>query len=132
MMLGLTYAYGGLREESLAEVAIATRLGPRDPFASPAILSTTGLCHFLAGRYSEAIEFERRAVQASSSFGTAWRTLAAAAGVAGDTETAASALAQAKRLQPNLSLDWVEKYHPIVRADDRAVYIDGLRKAGLR
>jgi adenylate cyclase len=47
-------------------------------------------------------------------------------------EIAASALAEAKRLQPSLSLEWVDKYHPIVRAQDRAIYSDGLRKAGLR
>jgi hypothetical protein len=42
-----------------------------------------------------------------------------------------SALAEAKRLQPNLTVDWVERYHPIVRVEDRAMYIEGLRKAGL-
>ena len=64
-------------------------------------------------------------------FGTAWRTLAAAAGNAGKLEQAAQALSEAKRLQPSLSVDWVEKYHPIVHARDRTVYIEGLRAAGL-
>jgi class 3 adenylate cyclase len=31
-----------------------------------------------------------------------------------------------------LSIAWVEKYHPIVRESDRAIYIEGLRAAGLR
>jgi hypothetical protein len=30
-----------------------------------------------------------------------------------------------------LSLEWVEKYYPIVRPEDRARYIEGLRRAGL-
>ena len=51
--------------------------------------------------------------------------------MAGDRETAVRALAEAKRLHPSLSVDWVEKYHPIVHAHDRALYIDGLRAAGL-
>ena len=42
-----------------------------------------------------------------------------------------TALAEAKRLQPELSADWVEKHHPLVRPEDRAIYIEGLRKAGL-
>ena len=65
-------------------------------------------------------------------FGTAWRTLAAAAGLAGEPDLAVRALTEAKRLQPNLTVDWVEKYHPIVRVEDRTMYIEGLRKAGLQ
>ena len=64
-------------------------------------------------------------------FGTAWRTLTAAAGLAGDLETARQGLVECKRLQPNLSIDWVEKYHPLIRSEDRARYIKGLRNAGL-
>jgi adenylate cyclase len=48
------------------------------------------------------------------------------------TGLAAQALGEAKRLQPNLSVDWVDKYHPIVRIEDRAMYIDGLHRAGLQ
>jgi len=55
-------------------------------------------------------------------FVSAWRTYAAAA---------ANALSQARRLQPSLSIEWVEKYHQIVSARHRAVYIQGLRAAGL-
>ena len=47
-------------------------------------------------------------------FGTAWRTYAAAAGMAGRQAEAARALKEAKRLQPALSVEWVERFHPIV------------------
>jgi adenylate cyclase len=85
----------------------------------------------MAKRYIEAIECERKAVQLRPHFGTAWRTMAAAAGLAGDPITASHALSQAQRLQPSLSVQWVEKYHPIVHAADRSMYVDGLRAAGL-
>jgi adenylate cyclase len=68
---------------------------------------------------------------ASPSFGTAWRSLTAAAGLAGHLDVAAEALAQIKQLQPNVSLAWIEKYHPIVHSKHRAMYIEGLRQAGL-
>ena len=58
-------------------------------------------------------------------------TLAAAAGLAGDVDIARSALAEANRVQPSLSVDWIERYHPLVRPEDRARFIEGLRKAGL-
>ena len=74
---------------------------------------------------------ERRAVQLRPNFGTAWRTLAAAAGLAGDQKVAAQALVEARRPDPGLSIDWLEKYHPIVHDHDRALFIQGLRAAGL-
>jgi hypothetical protein len=52
--------------------------------------------------------------------------------MAGDRETAAYALSQSKRLQPSLTVEWVEEYHGIVRPEDRARYIQGLRIAGLQ
>ena len=42
-----------------------------------------------------------------------------------------AALAQAKKLQPGLSLDWAIKYAPYVKQADLQRYVDGLRKAGL-
>ena len=130
MIIGSVYGYGGKAEEGLEHLAIATRLSPRD-HVEAATLSTAGLCHFMSGNYSEAVGLERRAVQLRPNFGTAWRTLAASAGRAGDVETAAAAIAEAQQLQPNLSIGWVRKFHPIITTADRERYIDGLRKAGL-
>ena len=63
--------------------------------------------------------------------GTAWRTLTAAAGLAGDIELARRGLTECRRLQPNVSIAWVDKYYPLIRTEDRARYIEGLRRAGL-
>lgn len=130
-ILGSAYGYGGIAEEGLQHLALAARLSPRD-YTHAATFSITGLCHFMAGRFAEAAECERRAVDLRPHFGSAWRTLAASAGMAGELEAAAEALAEARRLQPSLSLDWVARVHPIVREEDRARYMEGLRIAGLR
>jgi len=130
VILGVSYGYAGLAEEGLRQLEIATGLSPRD-HTQAANLSVEGLCHFIAGRYPEAITCERRAVQLRPNFGTAWRTLTAAAGQAGELDLARSALLECKRLQPSVSIAWVEQYHPIVRSEDRARYIEGLRRAGL-
>ncbi|QSY95340.1 adenylate/guanylate cyclase domain-containing protein [Rhizobium bangladeshense] len=130
VILAVTYAYAGLAEEGFRELKIANRLSPRD-FAQPANLSIEGLCHLIAGRYVDAVNAERRAVQLRPDYGTAWRTLIAAAGLAGDAELARQGLAECRRLQPNVSIAWVEKYHPLIRVEDRARYIEGLRIAGL-
>jgi TolB-like protein/Tfp pilus assembly protein PilF len=130
IILGAAYGYAGLAEDGLRQLELARRLSPRDQ-TQAASLSVEGLCHLVAGRYSEAVTAERRAVQMRPNYGTAWRTLTAAAGLAGDLEAARQGLSECKRLQPNVSVDWIEKYHPLIRFDDRARYIVGLRCAGL-
>lgn len=130
IIVGAAYGYAGLAEDGLRELELARRLSPRDQ-TQAASLSVEGLCHLVAGRYTEAASAERRAVQMRPNYGTAWRTLTAAAGLAGDMETARQGLAECKRLQPNVSIDWIEKYHPLIRFEDRSRYIEGLRCAGL-
>ncbi|MDX8480356.1 winged helix-turn-helix domain-containing protein [Mesorhizobium sp. VK24D] len=130
VILGCTYGYGSMPEDGLHHLAIADRLSPRD-FTQAANLSTTGLCHFVAKRFAQAAEYECRAVELRPHFGTAWRTLAASAGMAGDRALARQALSQARRLHPSLSVEWIEKHHPIVHERDRALYIKGLSIAGL-
>jgi tetratricopeptide (TPR) repeat protein len=130
-MLGAAYAHAGRIDEAIHHLAISTRLSPRD-ITEPPILFIYGLCHFITGRYPEAIVFSRRAVELRPHFSLPWRVLAAAAGLAGDRDTASHALSEAKRQQPSLSIDWIERYVPLVRSEDRARFIEGLRKAGLK
>ena len=35
-------------------------------------------------------------------------------------------------LQPELSTEWIERYYALVEREDRELYIQGLRKAGLK
>jgi len=53
------------------------------------------------------------------------------AGLAGDLPLAKSALVEALRMQPDLSLEWIERYYPMAHAGRRALYAEGLRHAGL-
>lgn len=131
VVLGATYGYGGMSDDGLNHCGLAARLSPRD-FAQAVNYSARGLCHFMAGRFPDAVGWERRAVALRPHFGSAWRTLAAAAGMARNLDVAASALSEAKRLHPSLSVEWVENHHPIVHDKDRLTYIEGLRAAGLK
>ena len=127
----MTYGYGGLSDDGLHHCGLAARLSPRD-FTQAVNFSARGLWHFMAGLFAEAEAWERRSVELRPHFGSAWRTLAAAAGKAGNLDVAARALSEAKRLHPSLSVEWVEKYHPIIHEGDRRVYVEELRAAGLR
>jgi adenylate cyclase len=63
----------------------------------------------------------------------AWRTLAAAAGKTGNLNVAAGALSEANRLHPSLSVEWVEKHHPIVQREGPFdLQIEWLGAAGLK
>jgi adenylate cyclase len=131
VVLGATYGYGGMSNDGLHHCGLAARLSPHD-FTQAVSFSVRGLCHFMAGRFAEAVEWERRAVELRPHFGSAWRTLAASAGKAGNLDVATRALSEAKRLHPSLSVEWIEKFHPIVYEKDRLIYIEGLRAAGLK
>jgi tetratricopeptide (TPR) repeat protein len=114
----------------LHHLDIALRLSPRD-FAAAGLYSAVGMCHLVAGRYGPAVEAERRAVALKPQFGSAWRTFAAAAGLADDLTAARHALTQALLFQPMLSLAWIEAHHPLADAGIRARYARGLAAAGL-
>ena len=57
--------------------------------------------------------------------------LTAAAGMAGNTELADTALQELRRAQPNVSLAWIAEFMPIKLAADREHYLEGFRRAGL-
>jgi predicted Zn-dependent protease len=130
MIFGSTYAHNGQGAEGLHHSALAEAMSPRDFSQSP-IHATRGLCHFMNRDYAEAVTHMRRAVQLKPHFASAWRTMAASAGLAGDVETAREAVAQCRRVQPGLTEDWMRSTHPIVHAEDRERFIAGLKAAGL-
>ena len=129
-MLGIAHTYAGLADIGAKNIGLALKLSPRDPQHAPYI-SALGLCHFINGRYSDAARLQNEAVTMRPHFVSAWRTLASASALSGNMEAAANALAEASRLQPGLSAEWIERYHPIVLERDRAPYLEGLRRAGL-
>ena len=129
-MLGMAHTYAGHSDLGAQHIGLALKLSPRDPQHAP-YLSALGLCHFIAGRYGEAARLQREAVTMRPHFVSAWRTLASASALSDDLDAATAALAEALKLQPNLSAAWIERHHPIVHEGHRATYLEGLRKAGL-
>lgn len=122
-------AAGYVHIDGLHHVAIAARLGPRD-YTQAANLSTAGLCHFMTGRFAETIDCKHRADQL--------RRTSAARGAPSPRPQASPASGKSRRrpwsrraASTPASIGWLEKYHPIVRDDDRALFIQGLRAAGL-
>jgi Zn-dependent M28 family amino/carboxypeptidase len=107
------------------------RLSPRDPFS--AIFCGAAATAQLVGRnYDEAMRLARESLRQRSDYVGAHRVLTAAAGMAGQHDAARSALQELRRVQPDISLSWVENNMPIKHDADREHFVEGLRRAGLQ
>ena len=104
-------------------------MSPHDPLKA-FFLSGTGVAHYYAHRYDEAIDWARKATLERPEFAAALRLLCASLAQAGRMEELPQALGKLHEVQPNISIAWIEKYVPYT---DRAMphFLDGMRKAGL-
>jgi hypothetical protein len=73
----------------------------------------------------------REGIRQRGDFVGAHRVLTAAAGIAGRNEVAKAALQELRRVQPNISLEWIAKEMPIKQDAEREHYLEGFRRAGL-
>ena len=129
-LLRLSLSYCGRWQEADEAARRALRLSPRDPY-SPVYMGIVAYAQFLGRKYEEAMRLCRDALRQRSDFVGAHRVLTAAAGLAGDKETAQAALQEVRRAQPNISLAWIASHMPIRDDADREHYLEGFRRAGL-
>ncbi|MBX9843001.1 MAG: winged helix-turn-helix domain-containing tetratricopeptide repeat protein [Xanthobacteraceae bacterium] len=127
---GLSLSYSGRWQEGDEAARRALRLSPRDPY-SAVYLGIAAYAQFLGRHYAEAMKLSREAIRQRSDFVGAHRVLTAAAGMAGETDVAKSALKDLKRAQPNISLAWISDHMPIRNGPDLHHYLEGFRRSGL-
>jgi TolB-like protein len=127
----VSLAYSGLWREAEAAAGRALRFSPRDPL-SALYYGAASYAQFVGHNYDKAIEFARDSIRLRSDFTGAHRVLTAAAGMAGDADTAAAALAALRRVQPDISIAWIASQMPIKFAPDMQHYLEGFRRAGLK
>jgi len=108
----------------------ALRLSPRDPFAA-IYCGIAAYAQYVGRDYEAAICFARESIRRRGDFVGAHRVLTAAAGIAGQRELAAAALAGLRRAQPDVSLAWITRRVPIRDAAETEHYLAGFRRAGL-
>jgi tetratricopeptide (TPR) repeat protein len=128
--LGWTLAFDGRSDQAIPHLEVAIRMSPHDP--QNAIFNTgLAVAHYLAGRYSEAIGFGRKAVQQRTAFTGGHRIYCASLAQAGQLEDARAELERLRELQPDISIAWIEKYGPYTPGP-MAQFLEGMRKAGLQ
>ena len=115
----------GRYEQAISDVQQAIRLSPRDPRIG-LWLVTLGDAELGLGHVDAAVDEYHKAIDAGWRAYQPYRSLAAAYALGGKMEEATSALAEARRLNPQLTLKW-EQTHSV----NIPSLLEGLRKAGL-
>jgi hypothetical protein len=105
-------------------------LSPRDPLAA-IYCGIAAYAQYVGCNYEEAMRLSREGIRQRGDFVGAHRVLTAAAAMAGQSDVAQVALMALRRVQPNVSLQWIAKEMPIKQDAEREHYLEGFRRAGL-
>ena len=118
----------GQFEQAKADLQQAMRLSPLDPRMG-AFLDKMGWAELGLGHFDAAIEASSKAIDAGSKVYFTYLCLATAHALKGDIDEAKTALTEARRLNPKLSVKWMmgSKSYP----NYSQPWYDALRKAGL-
>jgi TolB-like protein len=127
---GLTLAYCGRWQEAVPSVQRALRLSPHDPLAA-IYCGIASYAQYVGRNYDEAMRLAREGIRQRADFVGAHRVLTAAAAMAGADNVANAALQELRRVQPNISIDWIARQMPIRHDGEREHYLEGFRRAGL-
>jgi tetratricopeptide (TPR) repeat protein len=131
--------YGGSIEEVIPLEEQAIRRSPHDPQIGT-WYGSIGMVHLLQSRTEEAIGWLEKARSAAPAKPFNHLPLAAAYGLSGDVDRAATELAEARRLRGKGSFSSIARMKagglwgslsPKIRTLFEATYVAGLRKAGM-
>ena len=108
----------------------AIRMSPHDPQNA---IFNVGLAaaHYLAGRYTEAVDCSRKASQQRSDSPQVIAFTARAWRRPGQIDEARAALARLQEMHPDNSIAWIEQHVPYTPGP-MAKFLEGMRKAGLQ
>ncbi len=129
-LFGLVLAWASKARQALEEIEWAMRLSPRDVMNGHYPI-VRGVAHFIAGDYEGMVVEARDAVRQRPDSVGAYRVLAVGCAHLGKFDEARAAAERLKELQPGITLGWAERNIPIANPNDRARYVEGLRRAGL-
>jgi adenylate cyclase len=115
----------GRYEQAKADAERAIRLSPRDILVGYFNV-IVGDAEINLGHFDAAIDAYRKAIDSGVNTFFVYTNLAAANAHAGKMDEAKAALAEARRLNPAITVKWMKEHTPNLPA-----VFDGLRKAGL-
>jgi hypothetical protein len=86
---------------------------------------------FVAERYDEGIAWARRGEEEHSDWPGVYRVLAANCGQTGRMEEGRTAVAELKRVAPDITVETTRVQMPFENPADQERYLEGLRKVSL-
>lgn len=128
---GLANSYLGRHAEAIEQIGRAQCLSPHDPHAFFFDMALM-MPYYLRHDFAMAATFGRRAVELNPGFSSTYKGYLATLGQLGLEQEAARIRARLLALEPAFSVSNALQRSPLVLSDDRALYADGLRRAGLR
>jgi TolB-like protein/Flp pilus assembly protein TadD len=128
--LSLTLALAGQSDQAITHAEQAIRMSPHDP-QNAICFTALAAAHYQAGRYGEAVNFGRKAVQQRSGWAPGLRIFCASLAQAGQIDEARAELDHLKKLHSDISIAWIEKNVPYT-AGPMAKFLEGMRKTGLQ
>ena len=120
----------GEHEEAINRFERGMRLSPFDSLIFRA-QGGTAQAHLLSGRFNEASLWADKALRERRGYRPAIRVAAASNALAGRMTEAQTAMAYLREIDPDLRLSNLRQLIPLRRAQDLALFADGLRRAGL-
>ena len=104
---------------------------PRDPFLGCLAMASPPMRSLSDAALMRAMQARARERSGGVlDFVSAYRLLAAAAAMAGDNDLAKAMIQEVRRVQPDITLDWMARQMPVNEAQ-RERYAEALRRAGL-
>jgi len=128
---GLANSYLGRQTEAIEQIGRAQLLSPHDPHAFFFDMALM-MPYYLRRDFAMAATLGRRAVELNPGFSSTYKGYLATLGQLGQEEEAARIRARLLALEPAFSISNALQRSAMVLPDDRALYADGLRRAGLR
>ena len=127
--LGWAQVLAGNPQAAIAASLRAQRLNPQGPMVW--IYENLALAYWEVGRYAEALELARQLVATQPAYFTGYAYIAMNAIALGKIDEARAAIAEGRRVQPDLSLALMQGYFGVSRPEVDARRNDALRAAGL-
>lgn len=121
-------------QSSIEYLEKGLRRSPRDPNIG-ILYSALGRAHLLLGRWRESIDYSLRSRVTAPTLIVVHLALAAAYAQVGDKAQAEASLADARKIEPNVSFAWLDahawSFEPAYLRFAETTFYQGLRKAGL-
>jgi TolB-like protein/Tfp pilus assembly protein PilF len=127
---GFLRVWNGEHDNAIERFARAMRLSPLDP-ESYRMQAGMAMAHMFEGRLVAASSWAEKAFRDLPSFLLVAAIVAASHALTGRTEEGRRAMDHLRALDPSLRISNLRDWLPIQRAEDLAIFADGLRKAGL-